>query len=161
MIHHARTLELAVEAWTAAWSNRDTKTILSLWDEQDPQSSYLPAERHAPLIGGIAVTAYVETTCTRFSTIQHRAEGVLTRRLSASIGLAFYELSWVFTDDRGPFSGPLGGTCRVTAVWRNRENQWHLFHYAEAPLAPLLELQGYYESVAADGLDAIPLRGMR
>jgi len=152
----AATLESAVDAWTAAWSHRDTKTIVSLWDEQDAQSSYLPAERHDPLIGSAAVTNYVKTTCTLYNTVRHRAEGVLTRRLSPSLGLAFYELSWMLADDRGP----IGGTCRVTAIWRNREDQWHLFHYAEAPLAPLLELQAYYESVAADGLDAIPQRGM-
>ncbi len=157
MNSEAATIESALDAWTAAWSNRDTKTIVSLWDQQDAQSSYLPAERHDPLIGGIAVTAYVRTTCTLFSTVQHWAEGILTRRLSPSIGLSFYQLNWMCADDRGP----IGGTCRVTAIWRNREDLWHLFYYAEAPLAPLLELQAYYESVAADGLDAIPQRGMQ
>ncbi|MEQ8508130.1 MAG: nuclear transport factor 2 family protein [Rhodospirillaceae bacterium] len=156
MTHQTETPELALNAWIKAWTNRDTETILSLWDEQDAQSSYLPAERHAPLIGSVAVMEYVETTCEHFSTVLHRAEGILTRSLSPAIGLSFYELNWMLADDRGP----MGGTCRVTAIWRNRENQWRLFHYAEAPLAPLLELQAYYESVAADGLDAIPQRGI-
>lgn len=144
----------SVENWETAWSTRNAEAILGLWDRNDINASYLPAERLEPLIGTEAVTDYVTATCSAFDEIQHRVEGPIFRRLSENIGLAFYALAWMFRDHRGP----IGGSCRVTSVWRQDQGAWRLFHYAEAPLAPLLELQGFYESVAAQGLNAIPVR---
>lgn len=144
----------AVRAWTTAWSARDTNSVLALWDAEDEAGSYLPAERPAPLTGLDDIRAYAEELCQLFGTVQHRPERILSRQISATIGMAFYTLSWMVKDRRGP----IGGTCRVTSLWRNRQGVWRCCHYAEAPLAPLLELQGYYEAIAEDGLDAIPQR---
>ena len=147
-------VDRAVETWTSAWSARDIETVLSLWDAEDDAASYLPAERSAPLIGIDAVRAYADSLVGLFEKVRHRPEQILTRQISPSAGLAFYTLSWMVTDKRGP----IGGTCRVTSVWRNRDGLWRCCHYAEAPLAPLLELQGYYETIAEDGLGAISRR---
>jgi hypothetical protein len=43
-------------------------------------------------------------------------------------------------------------------MMRAQAGCWRVFHYAEAPLAPLLELQAFYEAIAADGLDNMPTR---
>ncbi|MBT4739893.1 MAG: SnoaL-like domain-containing protein [Rhodospirillaceae bacterium] len=147
-------IETAVTAWVTAWSELDSKKLLNLWDNTDDQATYLPAERVDPLIGNSSVSGYVNSLCTHFDQVRHRAEDAVYRRLSEDTGLAFYTLAWMFSDARGP----IGGTCRVTAVWRQHGNLWRLFHYAEAPLAPLLELKNFYESVASEGLDAIPVR---
>jgi ketosteroid isomerase-like protein len=144
-------VEAAVTAWTGAWSERKSARVLNLWDDVDDQATYLPAERIEPLIGISAVTDYVKTVCYLFGDIRHRPESPIYRRLSEDTGMAFYSLAWMFSDNRGP----IGGTCRVTALWRRRNDEWRLFHYAEAPLAPLLELRDFYEAVAAEGLDAI------
>ena len=154
MTQDTAPIDDAIAAWTAAWCTRDTDAILTLWDNQDSDATYLPAERTEPLIGGAAVKHYIETVCTLFNPVRQRAENTVSRRLSNDTGLAFYALAWMFTDHRGP----IGGTCRVTALWRRKGETLRLFHYAEAPLAPLLELQDFYEKVGADGLDAIPRR---
>lgn len=147
-------IEALLSEWAQAWSNRDSDAILSLWDGNDTEATYMPAERLNPLIGLAAITDYVNSVCTTFDQVQHRVENPICKLLSEKIGLAFYNLAWMFQDGRGP----IGGTCRVTSVWRKNGVNWRLFHYAEAPLAPLLELQSFYESVAAQGLDAIPTR---
>ncbi|MDG2242404.1 MAG: nuclear transport factor 2 family protein [Rhodospirillaceae bacterium] len=147
-------IETAVTAWTEAWSGRNCAGVLSLWDDSDNQATYLPAERIEPLIGTVAVTDYVTTVCRLFGDIRHRAESPVYRRLTEDTGMAFYSLVWMLSDNRGP----IGSTCRVTALWRKRNDEWRLFHYAEAPLAPLLELRDFYEAVAAEGLGAIPPR---
>lgn len=144
----------SVEAWTAAWSARDPRALMSLWDVDSADASYLPAEKATPLRDSAEIEAYIQTTCGLFSEVRHRAENVITRQLTEDSGLAFYSLAWMFTDHHGP----IGGSCRVTSVWCKRGEGWLCNHYAEAPLAPLLELQHFYESVADDGLDAIPVR---
>ncbi|NKB44580.1 MAG: hypothetical protein GKS03_09920 [Alphaproteobacteria bacterium] len=154
MSDDTRSIEAAVAGWAAAWSDPNLKNILNFWDRSDDQATYRPAERTDPLIGFEAVSEYVNTVCTLFDQVRHRIEDPVYRRLSEDTGMAFYTLAWMFADNRGP----IGGTCRVTAVWRQHENRWRLFHYAEAPLAPLLELQTFYQEVASEGLDAIPIR---
>lgn len=154
MTGNTTRIEHATQAWIRGWCARDHKTLLALWDIADDQAVYRPAERVEPLIGNEPVTTYVSAICTTFNPVQHRAIEPVYRRLSDKTGLAFYTLNWMFSDQRGP----IGGTCRVTALWRQTGDAWRLFHYAEAPLAPLLELQEFYEDVAAEGLDAIPTR---
>lgn len=150
-------LQNATGAWIEGWCATSANALLSLWDNTDEKAIYRAAERVEPFIGGNAVTHYVQSVCTMFKPIQHRVEDPTYRRLSEDIGSVFYTLNWMFTDK----NGPMGGTCRVTALWRKVDEDWRIFHYAEAPLAPLLELQAFYEEVAADGLDAIPSRGLQ
>ncbi len=144
-------IEEGVRAWTKAWSARDTESLLALWDAEDDAATYLPAERSAPLTDVDAIRAYADDLCGLFDVVRHRPEQILSRQISPSTGLAFYTLSWMVKDRRGP----IGGTCRVTSVWRSRKGAWRCCHYAEAPLAPLLELQGFYEAIARDGVDHI------
>lgn len=146
--------ELATTAWTQGWCARDHEALLALWHRDDTEAVYLPAERTDPLTGNREISEYLQTACTSFKLIRHEAVDPIFRRLSSDVGSVFYTLNWMFADRKGP----IGGTCRVTALWRQTDEAWHLFHYAEAPLAPLLELQEFYEAVAADGLDKIPPR---
>lgn len=149
-------LQDATTAWVESWCANNADAILSLWDGTDAQAIYRPAERVEPLIGSSAVAQYVQSVCTMFKPIQHRAVNPVYRRLSENVGSVFYTLNWMFTNK----SGPMGGTCRVTALWRKVDEDWRMFHYAEAPLAPLLDLQSFYEDVAEEGLNAIPKRSL-
>lgn len=145
-----KPIEEAVRCWIEAWSNRDKDGVLSVWDDQDSEATYLPAEREDALIGVAAVEHYVTALCDQFSTIHHRPNSIIIKRLADDVALVFYVLDWAVSDDRGP----IGGRCRVTAVWRNRDADWKLTHYAESPLAPLVELKEFYQHVAAQGLPA-------
>ena len=144
----SKSVEEAVRSWTAAWSSRNKLAVLSLWDDKDPDASYLPAEREETLVGAEAVEGYVNALCDLFSTIRHRPDSLIVKQLEDDLGLAFYVLDWAVADSRGP----IGGRCRVTAIWRKQDGDWKLTHYAEAPLAPLVELKEFYQHVAAQGL---------
>lgn len=154
MSEDTNEIESATRAWIEGWCTRNSLALISLWEGGDEEAIYRPAERVEPLIGCDAVSKYIHNVCSTFDVVRHRIDQPVYKRLSAEIGLAFYSLEWMFSDNRGP----IGGSCRVTALWRLTDEDWRLFHYAEAPLAPLLELQQFYEHVASEGLDSIPKR---
>ena len=52
---------------------------------------------------------------------------------------------------------PVGGDLRVTAVFRKTPAGWRLFHYVEAPLAPIIYVRRLYQGqVDADFLATAP-----
>jgi len=142
------SLDGAVAAWVSAWCNHDVDALMTLWDEEDGESSYLPAEEETSMTGAAAVRGYITTLYENFETIKHRPETVIAKDLGDDIGLTFYVLDWAVANKRGP----LGGRCRVTGVWRKKNGTWKLTQYSEAPLAPLVELRQFYQTVAAEGL---------
>jgi ketosteroid isomerase-like protein len=150
-------LAAAVAAFCEAWSRRDAAGVLSLWDGDDPKATYLPASASAPLVGAAAIRAYVEGECAAFGLIVFRPDVLHLRALGGGLGLAFFRLAWAVRES--PARAPFGDSVRVTMLLRETAAGWRIFHYAEAPLAPLLALQHFYQRIAADGLDAIPRRG--
>lgn len=143
-------LEDAVQAWVTAWCDRNPEDIMALWDSEDEDARYLPGEREQALTDAASVKDYVVSLCGLFHTIRHRPGQLIAKQVSEDVGLVFYVLDWAVADARGP----IGGQCRVTAVWRKCEGQWKLTEYAEAPVAPLVELKEFYQHVAAEGLPA-------
>ena len=142
------SLEDAVVNWVSSWSTRDAGAIMALWDDEDPESTYLAAEEESAITGAAAVRGYVTTLCETFETVRHWPETVIAKDLGDGIGLTFYVLDWAVANKRGP----IGGRCRVTGIWRKRKGSWKLTQYSEAPLAPLVELRHFYQAVAAEGL---------
>ena len=146
-------LRATVEAFCSAWSARDQAALTRLWDDDDPACSYLPARSEQRLIGAAAVQAFIARTLSTFAVIRMRPRSLHVRRLGEALGAAFAEVDWAL---KGAAAGPpLGGTIRVSAVLRRHGGRWRLAHYAEAPLAPLVELRRFYQKVAADGHEAL------
>lgn len=132
----------------AAWSRRDAQALCELWDFTDPDASYLAAESAERLMGADAIRAYIVQGCRALERIEIRPGQVHARSLGDTLGLAFFPMTWnVQAKDRPPF----GGDLRVTMLMRKVGGAWRVFHYAEAPLAPIIQLQRFYEGVAADG----------
>jgi len=157
----AETAPLAdlLAAWAAAWRARVAGRIIALWDKADAESFYLPAGS-VEAYRGTAVVGLVQRRCLTAAEIGYRPHGLHLRRLAPELGLAFFQLDWA-ERAQDPAQGRItrvGGRVRVSMLMRPKDDAWRIFHYAEAPLAPLLELQAYYEAVAADGLDKIPAR---
>ena len=100
------------------------------------------------MIGAEPIRAYVTQGCRALERIEIRPGKIHARALDESLGLAFFPMTWkVQAKDRASF----GGDLRVTMLMRKIGDVWRLFHYAEAPLAPIIQLQRFYEGVAADG----------
>lgn len=109
---------------------------------------------------GNGVVGHLQRKCLNVLAMVYLPRHVHVRELAADLGLAFFELerSELATTPHAETPERIGGHVRVTLLARKRDTVWRVFHYAEAPLAPLLELQAYYEAVAVDGLDAMPTR---
>lgn len=136
------------EAVCAAWSQRDADALCNLWDFADPDASYLAAENAERLVGAEAIRAYIVQGCGALERIALTPGQIHARILSDDLGLAFFPMTWkVQARGRAPF----GGDLRITMLMRKSAGAWRLFHYAEAPLAPIIQLQRFYEGVAADG----------
>ena len=138
-----------------AWSRRDAEGLLGQWDLNDPHATYLAAGTLRAMVGEAAIRAYVEGGCRAFVRIAMRPGPLHIRRLGPASGLAYFPMAWALQDKPG--RQPYGGDVRVTMLMRETAQGPRIFHYAEAPLAPLVTLQKFYESIAADGLDAMPV----
>ncbi len=145
-------LEAAVDMFFSAWSDRDQGTLRDLWLTSDPACSYLPATSPRRLVGEAAVTAFMMDRLKSFQTIRMRPRNVHVRRLAADLGSLFAEVDWALQENAA--SVAVGGTLRVCAVLRRADDRWLFCHYAEAPLAPLVELRRFYQKIAADGHEA-------
>ncbi|MBL8642903.1 MAG: nuclear transport factor 2 family protein [Rhodospirillaceae bacterium] len=143
-----------LSAWAAAWESCAPARVLALWDRSDGQCWYLPADSVEAHVGS-AVVGVIQRRCVGLQSARYKPAHVQLRLLSADVGLAFFQLEWVRAYAQ---ASTTGGHVRVTMLMRKVENVWRVFHYAEAPLAPLLELQGFYERVAAEGFGTMPVR---
>ncbi len=153
MVVDTDPIQQAAESFWRAWSERDASGIRAWWDMDDEECSYLPAESERRLIGPESVTEFISSTIEAFQTIRMRPRSIHPRRLNDRLGCLFAELDWGFLRD--PAAEPMGGSVRISGVLRRTEAGWRLCHYAEAPLAPLVELRRFYQAVAADGHEAL------
>jgi uncharacterized protein (TIGR02246 family) len=137
------------ESFWQAWSDRDAERLAGLWDMSDDGCSYLPAQSPARLVGPAAVRNWFSAAMAEFATIRMRPKVVHPRRLNSDLGALFAEIDWLLC--RNEAAMPMGGSIRISAVVRGTDDGWRLCHYAEAPLAPIVELRRFYQKIAADG----------
>ena len=142
-------LEKAVNDFFSAWCSRDATALEGLWDTDDLSCSYLPAKAEQRLVGADAVLAYIKTRARGFATIRMRPRKLYPRRMTEQLGSIFAEVDWALKKHAD--SQPIGGTIRVSGVLRAVNGHWRFCHYAESPLAPLVELRRFYQAIAADG----------
>ena len=137
-----------LEAFWRAWSDRSVDGLTGLWDCEDPSCSYLAASLPKRLVGTEAIVGWFGSVVTRYSAVSMRPKTVYPRRLNANLGVAFAEVDWSLGLES---QRAVGGSIRISAVARESGQGWRLCHYAEAPLAPIVELRGFYQKVAVDG----------
>jgi len=149
MTEDVAPIKHTAESFWQAWSECDVKQLVSLWDMSDGSCSYLPAESSARLVGPAAISDWFAATTAEFATIRMRPKVVHPRRLNSHLGALFAEIDWLLC--RSKAATPIGGSIRISAVMRSTQDGWRLCHYAEAPLAPIVELRHFYQKIAADG----------
>ena len=143
------TLDRALPAFCEAWSTHEADAVLALWDMTDSQCSWLSARGESRLFGPAAVTELVTAALRTHARIRLRPRAVHARVIGDGLGAFFAEVDWAFwttVDGR-----PEGGTFRVSGVLREGGPGFRLCHYAESPLAPIVELRQFYQQVAAEG----------
>lgn len=131
---------------------RDAEAVAALFEAD---ASYLDASELDPWLGGAAIGRRVAVRCAEAVEIVIRITAPQARQLATDVVSVFAIV------DRGAAvpGRPMSALrLRVTLIARRAADGWKISHYAEASKAPLLELEAFYEAVAADGLDAIPRR---
>jgi len=137
----------------AAWEARDVARVAGLFDRDDADVTYLDAGEIDPWISYAAIERGVARRCAAHKGFKFKINAPRSRSLADDIASVFAVV------DRGEITTALEAErVRVTLVARKRGSEWKICHYAEAPKAPLVELQAFYEAVAIDGLEAIPPR---
>jgi len=149
MTDGAKPVQQAAERFWSAWCARDLAALTAAWDGDDEDCSYLSAALEHRLVGAVDVCSLMHETVAEFDVIRMQPKLVCPRRLNANLGSVFAVVDWAL--QKLEVSECIGGTVRVSAVVRRSNKIWRLCHYAECPVAPLVELRQFYQSVAADG----------
>jgi hypothetical protein len=125
------------------------------WDTADPQPTYLAEEIDDFLRDWPAIEAYWAASQAAMSKLSSRHWEVRARQVTDTLATATWRLHWnAQVVGQGP---PVGGDVRVTGVFRLRPEGWRLFHYVEAPLAPIIYMRKLYQGqVDADFLAPLP-----
>jgi hypothetical protein len=152
-------LETEIDALLAGYYERfgamDFVGARAAWDTTDPQPTYLAEEIDAFLRDWPAIEGYWAASKAAMSRLSSRHWEVRARQVTDALATATWRLHWnaqVVGQDQ-----PVGGDVRVTGVFRRRTEGWRLFHYVEAPLAPILYVRKLYEGhVDADFLASLP-----
>jgi uncharacterized protein (TIGR02246 family) len=134
-------------ALAAAWVRRDAAAAAALFEAAD--AIYLDASERDSWLGKEAIARELASRFDRTARVVARVGDMRSRRLGADLASVFAIVDRATADST---SAPLlGQSLRVTLVARCRDGRWAACHYAEAPIAPLLELQAFYEAIAAEG----------
>lgn len=140
-------LETEIDAllthYYAHFSAMDFAAARSVWDSAEPHPCYLAEEIDDFLRDWPAIEAYWASSQATMSKLQSRHWALRAQQIAADLATATWRLHWnaqIIGQDK-----PVGGEVRATAVLRRRTEGWRLFHYVEAPLAPILYIRQLYQ----------------
>jgi hypothetical protein len=140
-------LETEIDAVLARYYERfgamDFAGTRAAWDTDDPHPTYLAEEIDDFLRDWPAIDAYWAASQAAMSSLSSRHWAVQARRVSDELATATWRLHW--NAQVVGQATPVGGDVRVSGVFRRRAAGWRLFHYIEAPLAPIIYMRKLYE----------------
>jgi ketosteroid isomerase-like protein len=109
------------------WLARDIDALMRLFDQEDPDVTYVPAELEAPVFGHAALRAYAEQVSKNFPIISGTF-GDLAVRPFGDRAYAVGHIDWRFKAGDVEFTTRI----RTTAVLRQRGGTWYLVHMHES-----------------------------
>lgn len=141
------TLEQELDALMARYYERfgamDFAGTRSCWDTDDPRPTYLAEEIDDFLHDWPAIDAYWKASQAAMSKLSSRHWALRARIVTDELATATWRIHWnaqVIGQAK-----PVGGDVRVTGMFRRKRDGWRLFHYVEAPLAPIIYVRKLYE----------------
>lgn len=140
-----------LDAYFAAWNQYDVPAMRGLWDEEEPDVLYL-AEECEPHHGWEQVLSY-------WGVDRSKSERLLTwhdlsvTHAAEDVAIAFFHANWsTYIPGNRLYPKPFGGPVRITMVLRRKADGWRAIHYAEAPLASLIQLRKAHEDAVDPAL---------
>ncbi len=151
------TLEQELDALMARYYQRfgamDFAGTRACWDTEDPRPTYLAEEIDDFLHDWPSIDAYWKASQAAMSKLSSRHWALRARVVTDDLASATWRIHW--NAQVIGQANPAGVDVRVTGMFRRKREGWRLFHYVEAPLAPIIYVRKLYEGqVDADFLAA-------
>jgi len=131
------TLDQEITAFLAryadAYNREDYKTLLGMWDQDDPYAFYMAEEIDPPMHGWKTIRAYFSRPGV-LDGIRNEYSKVRAHYVAPDVAVATYRLRFDIKVKNLP---ALSSFDRIMAVFRRKDGEWKMIAYAEAPQAPL------------------------
>ncbi|GAB5459331.1 MAG: hypothetical protein Hens3KO_23610 [Henriciella sp.] len=132
-----------LEAIAQDWRNGNYSGLKSYWDRTDPQPIYIAEENDKVMTSWPEVDAYFQGTENWNEKIDVRYSNYQVKHVDEHHAMATFDLHFdIKLNDR---PNPIGGDNRVVVSFRKADDQWKLYAWVEAPLAPITYIRKLYE----------------
>lgn len=109
------------------WLDRDIDALMRLWDQEEKDVTFVPAELVAPVFGHSALRAYSEQVSANFPIVSG-AFGDLAVRPLGDMAYTVSHFDWTFKAGDVQFTTRI----RTTALLRQRGGAWYFVHVHES-----------------------------
>lgn len=129
-------IEAFLASYAEAYNRQDYETLLSMWDQDDPDPIYIAEEINPPMQGWDRLNAYFNPKpgFLVLDGIRNEYTEVNAHYLSPELAIATYKLRF---DIKVKGQRAMSSWDRIMAVFRQKDGEWKMTAYAEAPMAPL------------------------
>lgn len=148
-----REIEAFLATYAEVYNRQDYTTLLSMWDQDDPDPIYIAEEINPPMQGWDRINAYFNPK-PGFSVldgIRNEYTDINAHYLAENLAIATYKLRF---DIKVKNKRAMSSWDRVMAVFRKKNGEWKLTAYAEAPMAPLTMVREMIHGQVPDDFDA-------
>jgi ketosteroid isomerase-like protein len=134
-----REIVTTLDALCRCWNESRILEIEALWDRDEAEPHFLPAEVEGPLTGWADLRGHYRRASERLEASSMRIWNISAKLIAPDVAMAIYEFHW-----DGAIKGrqrPAGLDSRATVTLRRRSDGWRFISYVEAPLAFAIQLQ--------------------
>ncbi len=167
-------VESLIRDFSARWSSKDWRTVLELWDRNEPAPYYLFSHQADWLIGWEQLDGYFAKKQTvpvkdvpelnpvgmqqielvhyeyrnekDLEAMRYKPSDIRVRKIDDDLALAVW---YVKFDYKPWFQAPMGETFKANAVFRNTAQGWKFIHYAETPDSAIMYFERLYRKQAS------------
>jgi hypothetical protein len=126
----------------------DTWTTIptDLWDQNEPNPTYLAEEQPGWRIGWAQVREYFDPKGGFIEAADYEASDITAHAIAPDLAVATWSIYWQM---KGRRMAPIGERLRASAVLRRTPQGWKFIHYSESPKSASVYLQDLYSQQAS------------
>jgi len=145
----SRDIQAFLNDYAETYNGQDYATLLTMWDQEEPDPIYIAEEVNPPMHGWNRLNAYFNPKpgAQVLDGIWNAYSDVRAHYLAPNIAIATYELHYHIKVKR---QKAMSSWDRVMAVFRKKEDGWKLVAYAEAPMSPLTMVRKMMENAVPE-----------
>ena len=145
-------IQAYLNTYADAYNRQDYETLLTMWDQDNPDPIYMAEEINPPMHGWSVLKAYFNPKpgVQVLDGIWNEYTDVRAHYLADDLAVATYKLTYHIKVKRAK---PMSSWDRVLAVFRKQDGEWKLTAYAEAPMSPLTMVRKMMENAVPEEFD--------